>query len=112
MKSKRNLQTAENHSELIENLSETFKQVPKSKKTLTEEQIDALLKKFVVVTNPEFAKKLMAEVDKDNFFDFGEYLISQLANPTDKTKRITHEYLNLFRYPSFLRKIYEENKGR
>ena len=95
-------------SEQLESFAETLKQIPQEKKNLTEEQAEALLKIFVAASKPEFAKQFVSEIDKEVFYNFGKYLISQIAKRVGKTDEITHEYLNLFRFPSFLRRIYDE----
>ncbi len=97
-------------SEQLESFAETLKQIPLEKKKLTEERAEDLLKIFVAAAEPEFAKQFMSEVDKEIFHGFGEYLNLQLTKPTDEIVKITYEYLNLFRFPSLLRRIYEEKK--
>ncbi|HQJ45743.1 MAG TPA: AMP-binding protein, partial [Ignavibacteriaceae bacterium] len=57
-----------------------------------------------------FSDDIMNSMDKDLFFDFGNYLASGLVNSNDKTDSIIHSYLNLFRYSSFLQKIYDERR--
>jgi long-subunit acyl-CoA synthetase (AMP-forming)/ribosomal protein S18 acetylase RimI-like enzyme len=97
-------------SEQLESFAEALKQIPQEKKKITEEQADALLKIFVAAAKPDFAKQFMSKVDTEVFHKFGEYLNLQFARPNDKSVKITHEYLNLFRYPSLLKKIYGEQK--
>lgn len=57
-----------------------------------------------------FSDDIMNSMDKDLFFDFGNYLASDLVNSDDKTIPIIRGYLNLFRYSSFLQKIYDERR--
>ncbi len=57
-----------------------------------------------------FSDDIMNSMDKDLFFGFGDYLASDLVNSNDKTIPIIHSYLNLFRYSSFLQKIYDERR--
>ncbi len=97
-------------SEQLESFAKTLKQDPLEKKKLSEEQANAILKIFTAAAQPSFAKRFMGEVDKDVFFNFGEYLNSQLEKPTAKITGITHEYLNLFRYPSLLTRTYNEKR--
>ncbi|MDY0082488.1 MAG: AMP-binding protein, partial [Ignavibacteriaceae bacterium] len=52
----------------------------------------------------------MNNMDKDLFFDFGSYLASDIVAPDDKISSIINSYLNLFRYSSFLQKIYDERR--
>ena len=51
----------------------------------------------------------MGEVEKEVYFSFGTFLNKQLTEGR-KLETLTHEYLNLFRFPSLLRRIYEEKK--
>ncbi len=57
----------------------------------------------------ELANPFMENMDKDLFFSFGEYLLS-LSDKNKKVISIIHDYLNLFRYSSFLQKIYDERR--
>ncbi len=57
----------------------------------------------------ELAVRFMEEMDKDLFFALGEYLSSSL-DKNEKVISIIHNYLNLFRYSSFLQKIYDERR--
>ncbi len=58
----------------------------------------------------ELANQFMESMDKDLFFSFGNYLVS-LSNPLDKNAvLIIRNYLNLFRYSTFLQKIYDERR--
>lgn len=57
----------------------------------------------------ELANLFMEEMDKDIFYTFGEYLTS-CADKNEKVISIIHNYLNLFRYSSFLQKIYDERR--
>ncbi len=52
----------------------------------------------------------MEKIDKDRFFSFGEYLASLPDESNPKFVPIIHNYLNLFRYSSFLQKIYDERR--
>ncbi|RKY95143.1 MAG: hypothetical protein DRQ01_00540, partial [Ignavibacteriae bacterium] len=58
----------------------------------------------------EFANQLMESFDKEIFFGFGNYLLT-IADK-EKIHPLIHEYLNLFRFPSLLKKIYNEEKWR
>jgi long-subunit acyl-CoA synthetase (AMP-forming)/predicted GNAT family acetyltransferase len=49
----------------------------------------------------------MGEIDKEFYFSFGTFLNEQLPK-NEKIEKLVHEYLNLFRFPSFLRRIYNE----
>ncbi len=94
-------------SEQLESFAETLKQIPLEKRSLSKEEHDALLKIFIAAAQPSFAKQFMGEVDTQVLFAFGTFLNEQLTKG-QKIERLTHEYLNLFRFPSLLRRIYEE----
>ena len=59
-----------------------------------------------------FADSFLTEINKDSFYDLGLYLIKEAKNNSsnNELKKIIHEYLNLFRSSTFLRKIYDEKK--
>jgi len=52
----------------------------------------------------------MEKIETELFFSFGEYLLSLPSESEPKIILIIHNYLNLFRYSSFLLKIYNERK--
>lgn len=56
------------------------------------------------------SENFMSNMDKDLFFAFGEYLVSDNVSLNNKTASIMHGYLNLFRNSSFLKKIYNERR--
>ena len=56
----------------------------------------------------EFANSMMESFDKEIFFGFGNYLLANADK--EKTGSLIHEYLNLFRFSSFLKRIYEEER--
>jgi long-chain acyl-CoA synthetase len=96
-------------SEQLDTFAETLKQIPLEKRSLSGDETEALLKIFIAAAQPSFAKQFMGEVDKEVYFSFGTFLNEQLTK--DKNVRLlTHEYLNLFRFPSLLRRIYEQKK--
>ena len=96
-------------SEQLESFAETLKQIPLEKRSLSKEEGEALLKIFIAAAQPSFAKQFMGEVDKEVYFSFGTFLNKQLTEG-QKLETLTHEYLNLFRFPSLLKRIYEEKK--
>ena len=49
----------------------------------------------------------MGEIDPEVYFSFGTFLNEQLTK-NEKVEKLTHEYLNLFRFSSLLRRIYEK----
>lgn len=94
-------------SEQLDTFAETLKQIPLEKRSLSKEESEALLKIFIAAAKPAFAKQFMSEIDKDVYLNFGTFLNEQLAKG-EKVEKLAHEYLNLFRFPSLLRRIYEE----
>ncbi len=56
------------------------------------------------------ADLFMEKMETELFFSFGEYLISLSVESDPNIVPIIHNYLNLFRYSSFLQKIYNERK--
>ena len=96
-------------SEQLDSFAETLKQIPLEKRSLTKEESDALLRIFIAAAKPAFAKQFMNEIDTEVYFSFGKFLSEQL-DKNSHLKNLTHEYLNLFRFPSLLRRIYTQNK--
>lgn len=96
-------------TEQLENFTETLKQIPEEKRNLRNDEAEALLKIFIAAAKPDFAKQFMNEIDEEVYFSFGTFLNEQLKKG-EKLEKLTHEYLNLFRFPSLLRRIYEEQK--
>lgn len=62
------------------------------------------------LTSSELANAFMENMDKDLFFSFGDKLLSSENQSNEKIVLIIHNYLNLFRYSSFLKKIYDERR--
>jgi hypothetical protein len=96
-------------SEQLESFAETLKHIPLEKRSLSKEEHDALLKIFVAAAQPSFAKQFMGEVNTEVYFAFGTFLNEQLTKG-QKIESLAHEYLNLFRFPSFLRRIYDSHQ--
>ncbi|OGU69337.1 MAG: hypothetical protein A2W30_01650, partial [Ignavibacteria bacterium RBG_16_36_9] len=98
-------------SEQLESFAETLRQIPLEKRSLSNDETEALLRIFLAAAQPSFAKQFMGEIDKEVYFSFGTFLNDQLTRGV-KIEKLTHEYLNLFRFPSLLRRIYEEKPSR
>jgi long-subunit acyl-CoA synthetase (AMP-forming) len=96
-------------SEQLESFSETIRQIPQQKRSLSKDEHDALLRIFIAAAQPAFAKQFMGVIDVETYFSFGTFLNEQLTN-SEKVEKLTHEYLNLIRFPSLLSRIYEEKK--
>ncbi len=85
-------------------------------KTITEKKLlskdDLLAKELTEILSSivpgEFANSLMESFDKEIYYGFGNYLKS--VTHSEISSKLIHEYLNLFRFPSFLTRIYEEKK--
>ncbi|MEJ2196606.1 MAG: AMP-binding protein, partial [Ignavibacteriaceae bacterium] len=67
---------------------------------------------FKAVSEGHFAVPVMASLDKELFYNLGLYLLWEIKEDSGNqfTILLTHEYLNLFRASSLLRKIYNEEK--
>ncbi len=96
-------------SEQLDTFAETLKQIPLEKRSLSKDESEALLKIFIAAAQPAFAKQFIGEVEKEVYFSFGTFLNEQQTK-NETIQKLTHEYLNLFRFPSLLRRIYEEKK--
>ncbi|MBP1682894.1 MAG: AMP-forming long-chain acyl-CoA synthetase, partial [Ignavibacteriaceae bacterium] len=96
-------------SEQLDTFAETLKQIPLEKRSLSKEEAEALHKIFVAAANPLFAKQFMNEIDTEVYFSFGKFLNEQISK-NENVKELVHEYLNLFRFSSLLRRIYEDQK--
>lgn len=59
-----------------------------------------------------FSKVFSITLDKEIYFQFGVMLRKSLTSKPDqlKFKKLTHLYLDLFRFSSFLQKIYDEQR--
>lgn len=58
------------------------------------------------VSEAELAKELMCKIDVEIFFLLGSKFLSSKLD----ARELIHEYLNLFRYSEFLRRIYEDKR--
>jgi long-subunit acyl-CoA synthetase (AMP-forming) len=67
---------------------------------------------FKAVSEGYFAGPIMAAMDKELFYDLGIYLLEEMKENSGNqfTVSFSHEYLNLFRACSHLKKIYDEKK--
>ena len=92
----------------LEYFPRILKQLAQAKTVLNKDENEILLKIFITVAQPDFAKELMERIDKGLFFDFGTYLNNERSVQT--LNFIIHEYLNLFRHSALLRRIYNEQK--
>ncbi|MCE7856659.1 MAG: hypothetical protein DYG97_08985, partial [Ignavibacteria bacterium CHB3] len=95
-------------SEQLDAFAETLKQIPLAKRSLSVDEAEALHKIFVAAAQPDFAKQFMGDVDSETFYLFGEFLVNESEKYNQNLKPLIHEYLNLFRFPSLLRRIYDE----
>ncbi|MCH7769951.1 MAG: GNAT family N-acetyltransferase [Bacteroidetes bacterium] len=67
---------------------------------------------FEVVSAGNFADSLMFSLDKEIFYKFGLFIHEEInVNPANENLvLLIHEYLNIFRTSSLLKKIYKEKK--
>ncbi len=63
---------------------------------------------FSSVFQGKLASDLAAELNKDIYYNFGNYLLKKLKTDKKNFNSLAHEYLNLFRVSDFLNKIYGE----
>ncbi|MGB5895122.1 MAG: AMP-binding protein, partial [Ignavibacteriaceae bacterium] len=73
---------------------------------------ESWLEIFKVVSVGYFAEPVMAAADKELFYELGIYLLAEMKENSGNqtTILLSHEYLNLFRTSSLLKKIYDEKK--
>jgi len=76
------------------------------------ELTESWLEIFKAVSAGYFADPVMAAIDKEIFYDLGLYLLEEMKENSGNQINIflAHEYLNLFRASSLLKKIYDEKK--
>jgi len=67
---------------------------------------------FEVVSAGDFADSLMFTLDKEIFYRFGHFIHEEIKSDSanENVILLIHEYLNLFRTSSLLKKIYKEKK--
>ena len=98
---------------LFKQIEEELSSVPGNKTFINKEKlITGWIEIFKAVSSGDFAEPLMAALDKDNFYNLGTHLLEECQNGSANSNVILliHEYLNLFRSSSFLKKIYDETK--
>src|SRR4030066_2046009 len=66
-------------SEQLDSFAETLKQIPLEKRSLSNDETEALLRIFLAAAQPSFAKQFMGEIDKEVYFSFGTFLNDQLT---------------------------------
>ena len=96
-------------SKQLQSFSQIIKQFPEQKK-FSKNDFETLHKIFTAIARPEIAKQFLSEVDTEKFYAFGKHLIKHLSKQFEQIRKITHEYLNLFRFPCFLRRIYDQSQ--
>ena len=99
-----------NIREQLDSFAETLKQIPLEKRSLSSDEAEALHRIFIAAAQPSFAKQFMGEIDAESYYLFGKFLLSESEKSNKSVKPLIHEYLNLFRFSSLLRRIYEEQK--
>jgi len=96
--------------DLIINLRIELSRAVSSKKLANEQDAEQWRNIFDGLFSSELANPFMENMDKDLLFGFGEYLTSLSNQSNEKIVSIIHNYLNLFRNSTFLRKIYDERR--
>ncbi|WP_337864725.1 GNAT family N-acetyltransferase [Ignavibacterium sp.] len=91
----------DDYKQIVFNLIEAFEQFNKS--SLSNSDFQNLIDKII---GSGFDSNLMVEIPPEIFYSTGKKLSEQSNN----NSATTHIYLNLFRYPVFLKKIYDEKK--
>lgn len=86
--------------------------VTKEKVKLDDELIYELIKIFQSIATSGNANSVMGKIDEEVYYKYGSQLKELNENDFKfkQTNLLVHEYLNLFRFPSFLVKIYEQKK--
>lgn len=96
--------------DLFANLSIEINRVCKENSLTDAEESKAFLNILSGLFESELANDFMVMFDKDLFYQLGENLLKHSDDENKIITLIIHNYLNLFRYSSFLQKIYEERK--
>ena len=69
---------------------------------------------FDYIYPAQIAYDLMNKIDSDIYYRFGNYLLEKLSNSQGQNyiylKNITHSFLDLFRLPELLKRIYGQKK--
>ncbi|MGD8306049.1 MAG: AMP-binding protein, partial [Ignavibacteria bacterium] len=94
----------------IEFEEELRKSIEKRELGKNEELTRSFLEIFKTTLPGEFAYTLMTALNENLYYDFGLYLVDEAKSSPDNSNlfHLVHEYLSLFRTPSFLKKIYED----
>ncbi len=96
----------------IEFEEELRKWIEKRELGKNEELTESVLEIFKTIHPAEFAHTLMAALNENLYYDLGLYLVEEAKTSQDNSNLfyLLHEYLSLFRTPSFLKKIYEDKR--
>ncbi len=68
--------------------------------------VDELEKLFEILIYNGYAEKFAEYVSTEIYFDFGKFLLRD----SESKQKIIHNYLDIFRRPEFLQRIYKERK--
>lgn len=96
--------------DLIINLKIELNRSLTDKHFSSDDEIENWKNIFDGLFSSELSNLFMESMDKDLFFNFGEYLASFSNQSNENIVLIIHNYLNLFRNSSFLQKIYDERR--
>ena len=77
-----------------------------------EELAQEWLEIIEAISSGDFADTLLSSFNSKNYYDFGNHLLEERTHhgDNDTIELLIHEYLNLFRTSSLLKKIYDEKK--
>ena len=77
-----------------------------------EELAQEWLEIIEAISSGDFADTLLSSFNSKNYYNFGNHLLEERTHHGDNNtiELLTHEYLNLFRTSSLLKKIYDEKK--
>ncbi|MBN1301411.1 MAG: GNAT family N-acetyltransferase [Melioribacteraceae bacterium] len=101
--------------------SDLFKNIAVKIEDFVEEQSEALSRerkeRWIIllsrVNSSRFAREIATHLDFNKFYSLGIFLIDKIKNEDcsdEFLKGFIHEYLDLFRAPEFLEKIYDDNR--
>ncbi len=96
--------------DLIINLQTEFSNAVSNKHFNFDAETDVWLNIFDGLFSSGLANQFMEKMENNLFYSFGEYLTLSPVESDKKIISIIHNYLNLFRYSSFLQKIYDDRR--
>lgn len=80
------------------------------KRVIEEAEANAWVELFTGLVQSKIVFEFCSAVDTDKFYSFGEMLAVLEDNKTPGIQSLIHEYLNVFRFSNFLKRIYNERR--